>query len=341
MAIVTTLVNAEPVLDSFIRYHLANGFYRLFLFFDDPRDVAIDRARRYSRVEVQVHDANLRERWRSTSLHVDRQFAALIDREVMVRQLLNVEVAIQLAIEQDIDWLLHIDVDELYFSPGQPVVEHFRRLDDAGIDYMTYLNYEAVPEEVEIDDYFREVTLFKQNPHAIVPNAASRGLEWLNPRQKAVLGTVPEVARQFFLYYRNGKSAARLREDLLPKGVHEFRRAADELHANISSNPAILHYACCGFEHFWRKYRTLGPIADTWFGKSDITACIGPFHLAARDVVMTGDKAAAKDFYRRRVMIKDADTVQDLIDCGLLLRIPAPTRLLQSISASRSAPGRP
>lgn len=46
-ALVTTLRGAAPVLDSFIRYHLARGFAHLYLFFDDPDDPALALARRH------------------------------------------------------------------------------------------------------------------------------------------------------------------------------------------------------------------------------------------------------------------------------------------------------
>ena len=44
-AIVTTLRNADAVLDDFIAHHLAAGFEHIFLFFDDPRDPGLERAR--------------------------------------------------------------------------------------------------------------------------------------------------------------------------------------------------------------------------------------------------------------------------------------------------------
>ncbi len=49
------------------------------------------------------------------------------DREVMARQVLNAGVAVQMCLERGIDWLLHIDHDELFVSGHDSVQEHFAR----------------------------------------------------------------------------------------------------------------------------------------------------------------------------------------------------------------------
>src|SRR3954468_11997920 len=104
-AIVTTLKNAGAVLDSFIAYHLAVGFEHIFLFFDDAADPDLPRAAANLRVTAIAHDAALRERWRALPQYAEQ--ARFIDSEVMARQVLNVELAMQLARERGFDWLLH------------------------------------------------------------------------------------------------------------------------------------------------------------------------------------------------------------------------------------------
>jgi len=99
--IATTLKNAEHVLDSFIAYHLAIGFEHIFLFFDDPADPGLRRAAAYPRVTAIAHDAALRERWRALPQYGEQ--APFVDREVMARQVLNVELAMRLAREGGFD----------------------------------------------------------------------------------------------------------------------------------------------------------------------------------------------------------------------------------------------
>ena len=62
-AIVTTLKQPGPSLASFLRYHLAIGFSRIFLFFDDPSDPYIEMARKFRHVRIIKNDAHLRRKW--------------------------------------------------------------------------------------------------------------------------------------------------------------------------------------------------------------------------------------------------------------------------------------
>ena len=157
-AIVTTLRNAGNVLGSFIAYHLALGFGRLYLFFDDPADPDLPRAAAHARVTAIGHDRELRERWRHLPQYSGQ--AQFLDREVMARQVLNTELAMELARADGFDWLLHIDSDELFYSPRQSVAEHFDLVEKQRLETVVYLNYEAAPDRDEIGDFFREVAMF-------------------------------------------------------------------------------------------------------------------------------------------------------------------------------------
>src|SRR4051812_12401724 len=150
-AIVTTLRGAAPVLDSFIRYHLAVGFSHLYLFFDDAEDSGIPIARRHPPAQVTVTAAGpaLDAEWRQCVQF--GYFKPHLANEVMARQCLNVEVAVQMGLAAGHDWLLHIDGDELFHCPGQDVPTHFGRLTASGIERVTYPNLEALPERIDVD----------------------------------------------------------------------------------------------------------------------------------------------------------------------------------------------
>jgi hypothetical protein len=128
--------------------------------------------------------------------------------EVMARQILNVETAIQLALDQGMDWILHIDGDELFYPGQMMALDWFDQVSD-DIFQVTFLNHEAAPEAFEIEDYFREVTLFKRNPAILDPG-------FYTQFQKI------SSKSQYFLAYQNGKSAARIHPTLLPNSVHSF-----------------------------------------------------------------------------------------------------------------------
>ena len=328
-AVVTTLRGALPVIDSFVRYHLAAGFLRLYLFFDDPADPALEYVRRRgdSRLTIFARGPALEAEWRQCVQF--GYYTPHIAREVMARQSLNVEVCVQHALSDRIDWLLHIDADELFHCTEQRVPAHFAQLEAAGIERAVYPNYEAISETEAVRDYFREVTLFKINRN-LLPGGR------FTPAQQA-LADRAGFPPNFFLFYSNGKSAARVRPGLVPDGVHRFHARRFPRAGQPSLSPGtervvgdarVLHYACCGFENFRDKYQILGDFADKWFGNIAIRDSIGDFHLAARDVMAAGDEALARRFYHDRAMLSDRATIDTLIAAGLLARIDGPADFL-------------
>ncbi len=334
VAIVATVRNIGRPLNSFIRYHLAIGFDHLFLFFDDPNDPSIADALTFDRVTVIQHDKILREKWKKGKLYAS--LAEFIELEAMARQQLNAEVAIQLALERQFDWALHIDGDELFYSPHQTVAEHFKSLRARNVQVAEYFNYEAIPERVDIHDYFVEATLFKQN-------LLGMSEQWLDEKKRKLILNVPQLTNRFFLFYMGSKSSVRLSDSVVPAGPHEFHIVKDGRTMKITKSadgekaPMILHYPCCGLEHFWNKYVTLGTFGDKWYGKVDIANAV-PFHLKARDVVARGNKQAAREFYEKQVVISDESQVRQLIAEGLCLRIHEPSRLILRETSSLNEP---
>lgn len=352
LAIVSMLRNADAVLDSFITYHLAIGFTRLFLFFDNPRDPSIRQALKYPGVTVIRNDEKLQQLWRKTRLYTTRpEYRQFLDCQLRPRQLLNVEIGIQLALREKIDWLLHIDLDELFYLPHGTVQQHFQALTERGVRHVVYHNYESITETSEVNDYFREVTLFKRplpNPQQAHQRAQTN----------RIIKSLPAFADNYFLYYDIGKSAARPVHGLLPDSPHSFifpdqqalaltdpnlehnllkRATTQEI---LSEDGIILHYPCCGFEHFWRKYNALGKFPDKWLGKIPIAQLL-PFHVESRDIVMLRDKQAAREFYERHVVVKDEAAKQRLLAEGLACHVCEPARLLAEGAHANARAGRP
>jgi hypothetical protein len=272
-------------------------------------------------------DATLDKIWQTLPGYP--QYGETTNTEVMSRQLLNVEHAMQLARARNCSWLLNIDSDELFFSPGASVGEHFAGLAAAPAETVIYPNCEAIPEREDITDYFREVELFKLPLDLVRLRLA--------PALAHAERTTPAL-NPFFHFYANGKSAVRLAAaDMAPIGVHRFGRGAAPTAAAQSQRQFILHFACCGFDAFWTKYVTLGRFADKWWGKFDIADAIGPFHLDARDAVAAG-RDAALAFYRERVAVSDPDKAGELIRLGLATRLSMPRQIVDRALALRPGP---
>lgn len=66
---------------------------------------------------------------------------------------------IKLAKEDGIDWILHIDTDELMYPAGAPQYSLQRLLADVpeDVDTLVFPNYESLPERTDITSPFEEV----------------------------------------------------------------------------------------------------------------------------------------------------------------------------------------
>jgi hypothetical protein len=323
VAIVTTLRGAEAVVTSFIRYHLAAGFSRIYLFFDDPADASLPIARSYGQqVTCIPNDWRLQRLWKTTRTYLGNPaLRHHIASEVMARQILNADVAGGLALADGMDWLMHIDVDELFYPTGQTVPEHFEQLSDGGVTSMSYANLEGVPERTDIEDFFREITLFKQNPALLDAAQMAR----VNASERFGYG------KKYFLYYANGKSASRVTKELSPQGVHAFN---DTPARRFAKDPVVLHYPVCGFSHFWNKYRILGRFADKWFGEFDIGFS---FHLQSRDLINGNDQAYARRLYEAQVVMSDPALAGDLLQAGIYCRLTQPQSIIRAAGAAWTA----
>ena len=167
-AICSTMKDVGGRIDSWVRWHLWLGFSRLYIFFDnadETQSVELARSAGGAAVVTLVRGSEaLRAAWTRQSSWAS--MGAEADTSVQTRQLLNVQLAMELARTDGQVWLLHIDSDELFLplsaessgtSPpfsGAGVVpcdegaaaRHFATLAAAGCECFVYHNFESVVE---------------------------------------------------------------------------------------------------------------------------------------------------------------------------------------------------
>ncbi|KAG5179077.1 hypothetical protein JKP88DRAFT_264407 [Tribonema minus] len=231
--------------------------------------------------------------------------------EVQARQTLNAELALQLAARAGLHWLLHIDIDELFWTPDDSIQSHFAMLRRCDVYQMTYTNHEGVPEAPLRDyaDCFTAVTLFKRHFMSLPLSGDARGaMDWW--RRRTYHG-------QYMLGYDCGKSVVRVGCGALPRNVHAWRlppplpsdsssgsaprsrtALADPRNMDMGAYlplpehcPCILHYINCGWGWYRDKYALLARFGDAWFGGK---LPIAPsFHLDSRDVLWQREGSVA------------------------------------------------
>ena len=233
----------------------------------------------FEAVVVAGQSPRLRE-WQHCYCPSWDEYVEFLDDEVQARQTMNAETALVMAAHREVDWLLHIDSDELFFTgPLLPLTNlheaskaqeekeeerkrqsasqedgrrvhskrdcpigvdnkvdsncatlddmemtslfyppsaaaHFAELDHEGVLQMTYVNHEGVPERADVNDYFSEITLFRQH-HFTVP---------LSPEARDAMQFWQRRTNhgQYLLVYDNGKSATRVLQGVRAKSVHSW-----------------------------------------------------------------------------------------------------------------------
>ena len=289
------------------------------------------------------------------------------------------------ALDAGLDWLLHIDGDELFYTPTMDVRPHFRRLQrearTRGVWQAIYLNLEALSATFEVPDpLFEHVDTFKRNPHTLLEAESS---------QLIPAFTNPPVDRiQYFTGYSVGKAAVRPAAGVEAADVTLFakppravggegkarqgeahgaeggKRGASSAHEGsfdsmaVFEGPYILHYNHVGFTSVQRKYRRL---ANRTADLNQIPFYQSATAMFAPNSTRTAaeDDAAQRALFARFAVLahwpdlshlpprapvatgkglgdlsSDKGSLPAILARSLLVRIPGPSLLLQSLRAN-------
>ncbi|GLE00887.1 hypothetical protein PINS_up009684 [Pythium insidiosum] len=208
------------------------------------------------------------------------------------------------ALAPAVRWLLHLDMDELFFcqgfrdhhseSPRAVFAEWVAALDTHSCDHLAIVNYEAVPTQRLGGNFFVSTTRFRRHTARVPLHAAAQdALQFW--QQRSPFG-------QYFLFYDNGKPIVRVAQDVAAASVHHWRssnkswvstsnfydpRLGSAQQGARSRAPwipkderlqaCILHYPVCGREWLSEKYERLGDFPSVWGASSvRIAPCFPP-----------------------------------------------------------------
>jgi hypothetical protein len=151
------------------------------------------------------------------------------------RQLVAMTRAKKESKEMGIDWLLHIDDDELLYTPlHRPIGEVLNSVPH-GFDQAYIPNIEAIYDSADVKSCFTETSTANMN-------------------------------RYTFVSYANGKAAVRVADDqAMPAGPHQWRTPEGlevpsiHLDAETFGSPLwLVHFESCPFNHWEDKFWELG-----------------------------------------------------------------------------------
>lgn len=242
--------------------------------------------------------------------------------ELFVKQSLNMEMAIIMAREAGMDWIIHLDTDELLHPAGAGEYSLRRLLVDVekDVDMVIFPNYETAIERDDITDPFTEVSMFKKNYDHVT--------------KETYFGLYKEATRgnpNYFLTYGNGKSAARVQEHLRPNGAHRWHNYMKTPKEIKLEEAAVLHYTYTKFSDLTSRRDRCGCKPT----KEDVKRCFMlEFDRAAFIIASTATEEEMRSWYKDRVVWTDKELNLKLMRKGLLTRIYAPMVIIQGLRES-------
>lgn len=323
LGIVATVADAQDSIEAFVYYHQKIGFESFYIFLDDNDQELLLKLKKNPQIQVFLKDQRLYDAWGSHLHSLGEEKKNLIAEEVMVRQELNFYVAFYLAKEQGVDWLLHMDLDELFYPNGYNLDEYFSSLQLNNVTSVTYLNYESISTQLESENIYLSSSYFKVNHF--------KNRYWFyTSAQKDFLKSNNWLKEKYFLYYQNGKSSiSTYCKNITFYDVHSIVGDGKRKMGN-HNDPIILHFPCARFSDFVKKYQRLGSFSDDWLGLPRTGDYIDPFHLHARNAFLHQSGADLESFYRANCILNELE-IKPLIELGLAKYIDSHIQILKKI----------
>ncbi|KAB1993229.1 hypothetical protein ERO13_D13G013900v2 [Gossypium hirsutum] len=242
--------------------------------------------------------------------------------ELFVKQSLNMEMAIVMARDAGMEWILHLDTDELIHPAGASEYSLRQLLLNvpSNVDMVIFPNYESSVERDDIKDPFTEVSMFKKN-YDHLPKDTYFGMYKESTRGNP----------NYFLTYGNGKAAARIQDHLRPNGAHRWHNYMKTPNEIKLEEAAVLHYTYAKFSDLTSRRDRCGCKPT----KDDVKRCFMlEFDRAAFIIASTQTEEEMLNWYRERVVWGDKDLRLKLLRKGILTRIYAPMAIIQGLRES-------
>jgi len=205
-----TLMTRKPHrFDWWLRYHRSLGIYKVFVHVEDtPELLPLLRSDEFADFVV-VSTGN------DNSLDTHNPNSHDNYYTLMQRQERQVKSSVQKCREQGIEWLFHVDDDELlhFEVPFSRIVDSLA----TGVTCVVLVNIEAVPKDLSSECVFSDISVFTQHK---------------------------------MLAYRNGKSAGRT-ADADWHGPHRF---TGSYYVVPVQRACVLHFESCLYEQWRNKF---------------------------------------------------------------------------------------
>ncbi|GMI64771.1 KOBITO, ABA INSENSITIVE 8, ELONGATION DEFECTIVE 1 [Hibiscus trionum] len=273
----------------------------------------------YRTKELEEQQAKSRI-WNETWL--SKFFYKPCNYELFVKQSLNMEMAIVMSRDAGMDWIIHLDTDELIHPAGAREYSVRQLLADVpeDVDTVVFPNYESSVERDDIKEPFTEVSMFKKN-YDHLP-------------KRVYFGNYMVAAHDnpnYFITYGNGKSAARIQDHLRPNGAHRWHNYMKRPNEIKMDEAAVLHYTYTKFSDLTSRRDRCGCKPT----KEDVKRCFMLlFDRAAFIIASTATEEEMLGWYRDHVVWTDKALNLKLLKRGVFTRIYSPMAIIQGLRES-------
>ena len=235
IAITTTLKAPKSITSSFINYHLNIGIDHLYLFFDNPNDPSIPIYVNHPNITVIRCTA---EHWKRVGCNKTS--------DIEIRQTLNADLAFSLSKQSNIDWIAHIDVDELIYTEKQSIKSILSKLTNSSVSFLSLPPFEAIPKNIKTPNPFTEINTFKVLKHKNSIQETGEASEKLN----SVL-----FLNEYFRGHTGGKSFTKTNSAIKSLKIHKPQAYANETLKETSiENAMLLHFDCYDYKSWFLKW---------------------------------------------------------------------------------------
>jgi len=229
IAIVTTIRAERENIQSFINYHLNINIDHLFIFFDNPNDENFGYFNRLDNISCILCNSKY---WKS--------FECNANSNIEARQVNNANLALKLAQEMQIDWIAHIDIDELIYANSslKDILDSLPQ----DIDSLWLPPLEAIPKRMHYKNPFKDIHIFKQ-----LPDKTSQYYK----------GECPAAFfdGEYFRGHIGGKSITKISNKIKSLNLHKpIAQKNQQIKTTISTKTSLLHYDCFDFNAWFTKW---------------------------------------------------------------------------------------
>jgi hypothetical protein len=254
LAICTTVRGLDHNFLDWLNHFSRIGIEKFYVFLDAPDEDSqfLDSLplSLKSKIEIIAHDLKLKVKYLDNPDFY--QFKDVIDNLVEARQVLNVNIALEKSLIDGINWLIHLDADELIGFPSADdyLKDYLLNLPEH-VDSYVFPTMEAVPRSLEIKNCFREITHFKVSTYLLSFHKLDQLMHgWRERNNKFPL----------FNAHVHGKAAFRVskfKEHFTPYSVHEFvpyRWSSGVMVSQTWEQPFLYHFPFSGLSMLRKRF---------------------------------------------------------------------------------------